>query len=206
VTDSNNNTSEFSECIELTVIPVAVAIRSFEARASAGGVVLSGSFVSDLRVLGVNIYRAEGSSRLMFHESVSQSGQEFYYEDRSVTVGRDYRYQIGVVDQDGEFFSQVVNVKTRRYATALLPNSPNPFNPATTIRFTLETSEHVTLAIFDAKGRRVTTLVHEVRGAGPHEVQWDGTDAVGSSVASGVYFYRMRAGNVRLSRRMVLLK
>jgi flagellar hook assembly protein FlgD len=52
----------------------------------------------------------------------------------------------------------------------------------------------------------VTTLANDVRGAGPHEAQWDGTDAAGSSVSSGVYFYRMKAGKASLSRRMVLLK
>ena len=185
---------------------VAVAIRSFDARAFGAGVALHGSFTSNLRVLSVNVYRAEDSSRLLFYKNVSHSGEEFYYEDHDVEPGRTYRYQIGVVDNDGEFLSQVATVKTQSYGVVLLPNSPNPFNPATTIHFTLEKAIHVTLSIYDAKGRRVTMLVDDVRSAGPHQVRWDGTDAAGSSVSSGVYFYRMRAGNTSLSRRMVLLK
>ncbi len=50
------------------------------------------------------------------------------------------------------------------------------------------------------------TLIDELRGAGPHETRWDGTDASGAPVSSGVYFYRMRAGKTSQSRRMVLLK
>ena len=144
--------------------------------------------------------------RLLLHENVSHSGEEFYYEDHGVEAGRKYQYQIGVVDDDGEFFSQVATVTTQRYGTVLLPNSPNPFNPETTIRFTLEKVVRVTLSIYDVKGRRVTTLIDDLRSAGLHEARWDGTDAAGSSVSSGVYFYRMRAGKTNLSRRMVLLK
>ena len=92
------------------------------------------------------------------------------------------------------------------FTNVLRGNFPNPFNPTTTIHFTLENTSHVTLSIYDARGRRVTTLIDDVRGAGPHEIRWDGTDAAGASVSSGVYFYRMKAGKTSLSRRMVLLK
>jgi hypothetical protein len=185
---------------------VAVAIGSFDARVFDGGVALYGSFTSNLRILGVNIYRAEDDGRLLLYNNVSHSGGEFYYEDRHVESGRTYHYRIGVVDQDGEFFSQIATVKTQSYVTDLLPNVPNPFNPATSIRFTLEKAVHVTLSIHDVKGRRVTTLIDELRGAGLHETRWDGTDASGTILSSGVYFSRMRAGNASLSRRMVLLK
>ena len=82
---------------------------------------------------------------------------------------------------------------------ALEQNVPNPFNPTTTIRFTLEKAVHVTISIHDVKGRRITTLIDDVRSAGPHEVLWVGANASGASVSSGVYFYRMRAVNNSLS-------
>jgi hypothetical protein len=187
-------------------ISVAVAISSFDARVFDGGVALRSSFSSNLRVLGVNVYRAEDSGRLLLLKNVPHTGEEFYYEDRNVESGRTYQYRIGVVDGDGEFLSQIATVKTQSYATDLLPNAPNPFNPETTIRFTLEQAAHVTLSVYDAKGRQVTTLIDDMRVAGPHEVQWNGTDDSGATVSSGVYFYRMRAGKTNLSRRMVLLK
>ena len=90
--------------------------------------------------------------------------------------------------------------------TALFSNKPNPFNPSTTIRFQLAQRGEVSLQIFDQAGRLVRHLVQESMDAGPHAVQWNGRDDSGQSVASGVYQYRLRAGNEVISRRMVLLK
>jgi len=185
---------------------VAVAISSFDARALEGGVVLRASFTSSLQVLGINVYRGEESGGLLLHENVPHTGSTFHYEDHHTAPGRTYRYQIGVVDDDGEFFSQIVTARTQTLVTALLPNTPNPFNPSTTIRFTLARAEQVTLSVYDVRGVRVITLVDGFYTAGPHDIQWDGTDATGSQVSSGVYFYRMRAGHRVLTRRMVLLK
>jgi hypothetical protein len=91
-------------------------------------------------------------------------------------------------------------------ALALHQNHPNPFNPVTRIRFELATPSHVSIAVFDVGGRRVRTLTDDVRGAGRHHVTWDGTDVGGRTMASGVYFYRLTAGGVTQTRRMVLLK
>jgi flagellar hook assembly protein FlgD len=90
----------------------------------------------------------------------------------------------------------------------LAQNSPNPFNPSTTIGFTVAegSAVHVSLKIYDIRGNLVRTLVNEVRDAGTYNVFWDGTDASGRNVASGVYFYRMTAGDFSQTRKMVLLK
>jgi hypothetical protein len=89
---------------------------------------------------------------------------------------------------------------------ALEQNQPNPFNPSTVIRFTLRAREHVTLSVFDATGRRVATLVDEVRAEGPHDVVWDGRNSRGRPVASGAYFYRLETAASSVSKRMVLIK
>jgi hypothetical protein len=91
-------------------------------------------------------------------------------------------------------------------ATRLAQNVPNPFNPTTSIQFTLATREHVSIAIYDASGALVRTLLDEVRPAGVNDVSWDGRDARGQTMSSGVYFYRMTAGNQTESRKMTLLK
>ena len=85
-------------------------------------------------------------------------------------------------------------------------NSPNPFNPATTIRFSTKRRTMVDLSIFDLRGRKVQTLVHENLLSGPHEIVWRGTDETGAQVASGTYFYRLETDGVCLSRKLVLLK
>ena len=83
---------------------------------------------------------------------------------------------------------------------------PNPFNPTTRIGFSLYREEHVTLAIYDVKGRLVTTLLDERALAGVNSVEWDGRDANGNVVSGGVYFYRLEVGAEILTKRMVLLK
>ena len=88
----------------------------------------------------------------------------------------------------------------------LYPNQPNPFNPQTSIQFSLQQAGPTSLEIFDVAGRRVTTLLRASLGEGPHKVTWNGTDAAGKSVASGVYLYRLQSGSFEQTRRMLLLK
>jgi hypothetical protein len=89
----------------------------------------------------------------------------------------------------------------------LLQNYPNPFNPSTTIGFSVSQSGSIILEIYDVTGRHVRTLLSGAVAAGHHTVQWDGRDERGSSVGSGVYFYRLRAGaNSVASRKMLLMK
>jgi len=88
----------------------------------------------------------------------------------------------------------------------LLQNTPNPFNPTTTIRFILPEANEVRLEIYDAAGRKVTTLVDGRMLAGEHQLEWNGMAATGDRVASGVYFYKLTAGEENVSRKMVLLK
>jgi photosystem II stability/assembly factor-like uncharacterized protein len=89
---------------------------------------------------------------------------------------------------------------------SLSQNYPNPFNPTTTIRYTVSRDSYVSLKMFDLLGQRVATLVDGRQMAGQHAARWDGSNDFGQKVASGVYFYRMIAGTLTESRRMLLLK
>jgi hypothetical protein len=91
-------------------------------------------------------------------------------------------------------------------ATYLAQNYPNPFNPATTIAFALAGPGRVSLRVYDATGRLVRVLLDESRSAGRYEEAWDGCDAAGRGVASGVYFYRLEAEAYTQTRKMVLLR
>ena len=89
----------------------------------------------------------------------------------------------------------------------LAQNTPNPFNPRTTIAFALPRPETVTLTVHDLAGRLVRTLVAgEPLPAGHHEREWWGRDDRGRRVASGMYLYRLEAGSYSETRRMTLLK
>lgn len=85
-------------------------------------------------------------------------------------------------------------------------NTPNPFNPETIIAFDLPQDSVVHLDIYDALGQKVRTLVSSSLATGAHRFAWDSRDARGSQVSSGVYFYRLQAGEYVQTRRMLLLK
>jgi len=85
-------------------------------------------------------------------------------------------------------------------------NSPNPFNPACEIAYALPTECQVTLIVYNLIGQKVRVLVDEYQNAGNKSVKWDGTDDQGREVTSGVYFYRIQAGDFVQSKKMVLMK
>jgi CHRD domain/FlgD Ig-like domain len=89
---------------------------------------------------------------------------------------------------------------------ALLANYPNPFNPATTIRYDLPRNIHVKLVIYDLLGTKVRTLVDAEETAGFKHITWDGTNDIGVRNASGVYLYRLEAGDFKMARKMILTK
>jgi len=97
---------------------------------------------------------------------------------------------------------QIVKVPDRM----LKQNYPNPFNPSTTINFSIPSATHVRLNIYNLKGQLVRTLIDEERSEGEHNTVWNGEDENGRSVGSGVYFYRLDAGNESEVRKMLLVK
>ncbi|MCE2448925.1 MAG: T9SS type A sorting domain-containing protein, partial [Candidatus Latescibacteria bacterium] len=90
---------------------------------------------------------------------------------------------------------------------SLANNYPNPFNPATTIKYALPQAADVELTVYNVLGQPVRTLVAEHQSAGRYVVEWDATNASGHSLSSGMYFYRLQAGGEFLeTKKMLLLK
>ena len=128
----------------------------------------------------------------------------------SAVEGGTWFYRLKQTDLDGTFhYSDGVQVDVLAGVAerplpdefALDQNYPNPFNPATTIEYALPRQSHVTLEIFTILGERVATLVNETRQAGYHGVRFDG-----SGLASGLYIYRLAAGDMKMTKRMLLVK
>ncbi|MXW79027.1 MAG: T9SS type A sorting domain-containing protein, partial [Gemmatimonadetes bacterium] len=100
-----------------------------------------------------------------------------------------------------------VQVQTRPEVFSLANNYPNPFNPATTIKYALPQAADVQLSVYNVLGQPVRTLVAEHQNAGRYVVEWDATNDSGHSLSSGMYFYRLEAGGDFLeTKKMLLLK
>jgi hypothetical protein len=119
------------------------------------------------------------------------------YPGQSTIILDNLKVEVTISDYD----HPVVPIKN-----ALRGNFPNPFNPETSIAFTMANEGHVSIEVFNIRGQKVTTILSEERAAGDHHIIWRGTDEQGRSVGSGIYFYRMTTGDFTQTRRMVLMK
>lgn len=139
-----------------------------------------------------------------------------YTYDLTAYAGQQVRIGINCVSSDAYFF-MVDDVQVTRITsgeddlapvatTKLFNNYPNPFNPETTIRFSIRDASPVTLEVYNVKGQRIRTLVNETKVSGNHEVTWNGKDDNGRNVSSGIYYYKMTAGNYNTTKKMILIK
>jgi hypothetical protein len=132
---------------------------------------------ADYLLMGVPMKRACGSS-----------GKDFVFDAVTSTV------------------SDVEDVLKPVRVVRLDQNSPNPFNPRTTIKYATSAVGPVQVDIFDASGRHVRNLLDRTLPAGEHEINWFGDDDTGHAVATGVYFYTVRAGRDSATRKMILVE
>jgi dienelactone hydrolase len=125
---------------------------------------------------------------------------------RNVTVPTFYIDDIRLVTQN----SNATGIKNKGFKRPLTPslgqNYPNPFNPSTNIQYTLTTSSDVKVLIYNILGQKVNTLVNRFENTGAHSVKWDGTNDTGSNLASGIYIYKINAGNYQLHKKMILMR
>ncbi|MFZ5979016.1 MAG: peptidoglycan DD-metalloendopeptidase family protein [Candidatus Zixiibacteriota bacterium] len=87
-----------------------------------------------------------------------------------------------------------------------ISNYPNPFNPTTTLNYSIPRQVHVSIDIFNIIGQKVITLVDENKPAGEYQVEWNGTNSKGNNISTGIYLYRFKAGNYLETKKMLLLK
>jgi len=114
---------------------------------------------------------------------------------------------IEISDLNGNLLTaEFGKVETLPVNFSLGQNYPNPFNPSTTISFSIPRTEMIELQIYNIRGQIVRTLVNEQMSPGHHAVMWDGRDEQGHAVSSGVYLYRINAGDYSETRKMTLVK
>jgi hypothetical protein len=215
------DTTDFSK---LPAIPCE-DISRFQARCRPGGVMQARIIVTDNSHLGdvaeftiddVPYEAAVGANRIAFlsltgfnpgsHE-VALTEPPGCYDPVTVTCPAGLDSDPGQEwETDGT--AEVV------HPTALLGNFPDPFNPATSIRYSLQEDAHISLQVFNMLGQKVATLVDEQRPPGLHEVVWNGANDFGEKVASGIYLYRIvarpldggSATGFTATRKMILMK
>jgi hypothetical protein len=188
---------------------VPVFIQAFDARTTDNGIALTWDVWADEAVQGFRILRREKGSTLetsLADGRLMEPGlREFV--DESVLPATDYEYTLAVALAAGsEQRSRPVSARSAGFSLGLMQNVPNPFNPTTTISFSLPQRMRVMITVYDAQGREVIALLDATRPAGMNDVVWDGRNAAGNRVTSGVYFYRLKAGERVLTKKMLLLK
>lgn len=187
-------------------ISLPVELTSFNAQVLNNGVHLSWTTASELNNAGFEVQRATTQGEWTAIGFVSGAGttteaQSYTFLDAQAN-GR-VRYRLKQIDFDGQFeYSNVIEVNVempKQYA--LEQNYPNPFNPTTTIAYQLPAASNVSLKVFDMLGKEVATLVNGRQEAGAYTVNFNA-----NQLSSGIYFYRLQAGNFLQTRKMMLLK
>ncbi|HEU4928802.1 MAG TPA: FlgD immunoglobulin-like domain containing protein [Candidatus Krumholzibacteria bacterium] len=189
--------------------PLPVFITRFEAVQSGEAVEIAWELSSDEPVDTYRLYRRAGTAAAVLIAQGDAAATRSFL-DSDVEPATTYQYELVIRTENGdEYRSQPATVTTAELTLALGQNHPNPFNPSTTIPFTIpsgDSDRHVKLIVFDTAGRAVRTLLNETKSSGTHSVTWDGRDDGGRMVSSGVYFYVLDVGGDRRTRKMVLLK
>ncbi len=126
--------------------------------------------------------------------------EEYTEQGIQVTLGQlvSVDVNLGLVAND--------DVEDVRYATEIIGNYPNPFNPETNISFSLSESSNAELTVYNVKGQKVIKLVDKYLNEGKHTITWNGKDSSGIDVSTGVYFYRLRSNGRTASGKMLLMK
>ncbi len=132
--------------------------------------------------------------------------QEPVLTDKALTVMDSILSWFGTRDSIPEGIQQLPDGGELPRVFTLSQNYPNPFNPVTSIEYTVPKSAEVSLKVYNVLGQEVKTLVDLRQNAGRYRATWNGEDSHGQKVSSGIYFYQLKAGDVSLVRRMILLK
>ncbi len=193
-----------------TIQIVPVELTSFTGGSIDGNVTLNWSTATELNNRIFEIERRKESSDFVLIGFVEGKGttterQEYTFIDKNITMGK-YYYRLKQIDFDGTFeYSNEIEVDAAPVSFSLEQNYPNPFNPSfnpsTKISYSIPEKSFVTLKVFDPLGSLVTELVQEEKEAGRYEIDFNA-----SELSSGVYFYKIEAGDFLQTKKMILLR
>jgi len=187
--------------------PLPVELNSFTAIAENENVLLNWTTVTEKDNAGFDIERRSDGiwTKIGYVSGKGNSdvSVDYAFIDRKLNSGS-YGYRLKQIDFNGNFeyydLSGYVNIGVP-VKFSLSQNYPNPFNPVTKIDFTLPISENVMLKIYDLSGREIVTVMNEFRTAGYYTVDFNA-----ANLASGVYYYKLTAGNNTAVNKMIVIK
>lgn len=188
-------------------VRLPVELVSFDATVEASKVVLNWQTGSESDPVTFEIHRDGVLMSRIEGQGSAAAGADYRFEDANVSANETYHYELSALNLDGSreaLGTQTVELSgdlSTPTTFELHQNYPNPFNPETSIRFDLAEASDVTLSIFNIAGQEVATLANGAMNAGSHVVNFDG-----ANLTSGVYFYRLTAGEYTAQMKMVLLK
>jgi len=213
--------------------PLLVMLSSFTAISEGGKITLRWSTEAEINNAGFALYRSDTKdgnyTKIAFVPGAEDSETENDYQvmDKGVEGGKTYFYFLEDIDLTGDKSkSRIIKVVVPPAQTGLqldkpalpipkvfrlLQNYPNPFNPETWIPYQLAKNAEVTIKIYNAFGQLIKTISSGEKEAGfytnkDEAAYWDGMTGTGEPVASGVYFYNIKAGEFYATRRMVIIK
>jgi len=215
--DDNISLWNIGQFQDLTDFIIPVELSSFSASLLDNNLIqLKWITATSLNNYGFEIERSETQDargekwgKIGFVEGTgnSTSPNEYSYTDITKHISSVIKYRLKIIDMDGSFtYSDVVEVETVPIKFELSQNYPNPFNPSTRISWQSPVSSHQTLKVYDVLGNEVVTLVDEFKQAGSYEVDFQSGSVGGQQLASGIYIYRLTAGNYTETKKMVLLR
>ncbi len=211
--DTNDNAGDsYVETDLVTNPPLPVELSQFSAIIKNGNVNLKWRTETEVNNYGFEIQRTKDDVefRNSNFEMIgfvqgngnSNSPKDYSFTDDKISAGK-YAYRLKQIDTDGNFeYSKVIEIDLDSPAKfELFQNYPNPFNPSTTIRFTVAETEYVRLTVYNLVGEQVEELLNEVKDAGIHTIDFDG-----SNLNSGIYIYKIESGDFVQTRKMTLIK
>ena len=187
--------------------PLPVELKSFTASVSKNSVTLNWVTSTELNNYGFEIERSQNQNiweKIGFVNGRGNSNSPifYFYSDNNLSSGK-YFYRLKQLDNDGSFtYSNVIEVNVNLVPSEYsLSNYPNPFNPNTTIEFTLAKSGNYNIKVYNLNGEMVSELVNGYYEAGVHKVNFDA-----SGLSSGMYIYTLQGEGINLKNKLQLLK
>ncbi len=185
-----------------------VELSSFTASVSSTGeVTLNWTTATEMNNRGFEVERKSNNNQFTtigFVQGFGTTSEEKNYSflDKSVNPGN-YTYRLKQIDFNGQYqYSNEIELKvTSPLSFSLEQNYPNPFNPSTKISYSVPNSGYVSLKVYNALGQEVAALVNGIKEAGIHSIEFNAVN-----LNSGIYFYKLEAGNISQVKKMMLIK